>query len=175
MTEFAVELRNVSKIFSSNTRGKVDPVTAISGMNLAIPTGKFFTLLGSSGCGKTTTLRLIAGFEVPSTGDVLIQGRPMTEIPPNKRPVNTVFQNYALFPHMNVLRNVAFGPPSGAFQRMSRSAWRARRSRSSGCPKWVTGCPASYRAGKQQRVALARALVNKPAVLLLDEPWVRLI
>lgn len=170
MTEFAVELRNVSKIFSSNTRGKVDPVTAISGMNLTIPTGKFFTLLGSSGCGKTTTLRLIAGFEVPSTGDVLIQGRPMTKIPPNKRPVNTVFQNYALFPHMNVLRNVAFGPavrrlPKDEQERLARKALALVRLSEMG-----DRMPSQLSGGQQQRVALARALVNKPAVLLLDEP-----
>ncbi len=170
MTEYAVELRNVSKNYSSKTRGKVDEVTAISGMNLVIPTGTFFTLLGSSGCGKTTTLRLIAGFEVPTSGDVFIQGRPMTDIPPNKRPVNTVFQNYALFPHMNVLRNVAFGPavrrlPKDEQERMAREALALVR-----LSEMSDRMPTQLSGGQQQRVALARALVNKPAVLLLDEP-----
>jgi spermidine/putrescine transport system ATP-binding protein len=145
-------------------------VNAIQGMNLIIPPGKFFTLLGPSGCGKTTTLRMIAGFEVPTSGEVFIQGRPMTNIPPNKRPVNTVFQNYALFPHMNVLRNVAFGPavrrvPKEEQDRLAQEALALVR-----LSEMADRMPSQLSGGQQQRVALARALVNKPAVLLLDEP-----
>jgi spermidine/putrescine transport system ATP-binding protein len=170
MTDYAVELRDVSKTYSSGSRGKTEEVTAIVGMNLTIPPGKFFTLLGPSGCGKTTTLRLIAGFEVPTSGEVFIQGQPMTNVPPNKRPVNTVFQNYALFPHMNVLRNVAFGP---AVRRVSREE-QDRLAREAlalvRLSEMADRSPSQLSGGQQQRVALARALVNKPAVLLLDEP-----
>jgi spermidine/putrescine transport system ATP-binding protein len=170
MTEYAVELRNVSKTYSSKRGDKAEEVNAIRGMNLTIPPGKFFTLLGPSGCGKTTTLRLIAGFEVPSSGEVFIQGLPMTNVPPNKRPVNTVFQNYALFPHMNVLRNVAFGPavkrmPREAQDRLAREALALVQ-----LSEMADRSPSQLSGGQQQRVALARALVNRPAVLLLDEP-----
>jgi spermidine/putrescine transport system ATP-binding protein len=170
MSDYAVELRNVSKTYSSGSRGSTEEVNAIIGMNLSIPPGKFFTLLGPSGCGKTTTLRMIAGFEVPTSGEVFIQGQPMTNVPPNKRPVNTVFQNYALFPHMNVLRNVAFGP---AVRRVSREE-QDRLAREAlalvQLSEMADRSPSQLSGGQQQRVALARALVNKPAVLLLDEP-----
>jgi spermidine/putrescine transport system ATP-binding protein len=170
MTDYAVELRDVSKTYSSKRGDKAEEVNAIRGMNLTIPPGKFFTLLGPSGCGKTTTLRLIAGFEVPTSGEVFIQGQPMTNVPPNKRPVNTVFQNYALFPHMNVLRNVAFGP---AVRRVSREE-QDRLAREAlalvQLSEMADRSPSQLSGGQQQRVALARALVNQPAVLLLDEP-----
>jgi spermidine/putrescine transport system ATP-binding protein len=107
VTEYSVELRNVSKRFSSG-RG-AETVDAVREANLAIRRGEFFTLLGPSGCGKTTTLRLIAGFEQPTSGEIFIDGRAMSRVPPNRRPVNTVFQNYALFPHMNVARTSASG------------------------------------------------------------------
>jgi spermidine/putrescine transport system ATP-binding protein len=170
MTDYAVELRNVSKTYSSKRKDKAEEVNAIIGMDLSIPPGKFFTLLGPSGCGKTTTLRLIAGFEVPTSGEVFIQGKPMTDIPPNKRPVNTVFQNYALFPHMNVLRNVAFGPavkriPREVQDKLAREALALVQ-----LSEMADRTPSQLSGGQQQRVALARALVNKPAVLLLDEP-----
>ncbi len=170
MTDYAVELRDVSKTYSSKRKNKDEEVNAIVGMDLTIPPGKFFTLLGPSGCGKTTTLRLIAGFEVPTSGAVFIQGQPMTNVPPNKRPVNTVFQNYALFPHMNVLRNVAFGPavkrmPREEQDRLAREALALVQ-----LSEMADRSPSQLSGGQQQRVALARALVNKPAVLLLDEP-----
>jgi spermidine/putrescine transport system ATP-binding protein len=103
----AVELINVTKTFPAG-RGS-EAVTAVSNLNLPIAEGEFFTLLGPSGCGKTTTLRMIAGFEKPSSGEILIEGRPMHNVAPNRRPVNTVFQNYALFPHLDVGQNIAFG------------------------------------------------------------------
>ncbi len=170
MTDYAVELRDVSKTYSSKRKDKDEEVNAIIGMNLTIPPGKFFTLLGPSGCGKTTTLRMIAGFEVPTSGEVFIQGQPMTNVPPNKRPVNTVFQNYALFPHMNVLRNVAFGPavkrlPKDQQDKLAHEALALVQLSEMG-----DRSPSQLSGGQQQRVALARALVNQPAVLLLDEP-----
>jgi spermidine/putrescine transport system ATP-binding protein len=170
MTDYAVELHHVTKLFSSK-RGKIsDEVYAVKDMNLSIPRGKFFTLLGPSGCGKTTTLRLIAGFEAPTTGEVFIQGKPMSMIPPNQRPVNTVFQNYALFPHMNVAKNVGFGleikrVPWAERERLVREALELVKLAGMGDRK-----PSQLSGGQQQRVALARALINRPAVLLLDEP-----
>jgi len=143
---------------------------ALENLNLAVGAGEFFSLLGPSGCGKTTTLRLIAGFDRPDRGRVLLQGRDLTQAPPHRRPVNLVFQNYALFPHLTVWENVAFGPRSlrlpeaeirrrvGEVLEVVRLADLARRR-----PHQLSG-------GQQQRVALARALVNAPAALLLDEP-----
>jgi spermidine/putrescine transport system ATP-binding protein len=170
MTEPAVEFRNVTKLFSSKRGKNVEEVFAVNNMNLSIPRGKFFTLLGPSGCGKTTTLRLIAGFETPSEGEVFIQGKAMSKVPPNLRPVNTVFQNYALFPHMNVAGNVAFGleikrVPKAERTRLVREVLDLVKLSDMGDRK-----PSQLSGGQQQRVALARALVNRPAVLLLDEP-----
>jgi len=170
MTDYAVELRDVSKTYSSKRGNKAEEVNAIHGMDLSIPPGKFFTLLGPSGCGKTTTLRMIAGFEVPTSGEVFIQGQPMTDIPPNKRPVNTVFQNYALFPHMNVLRNVAFGPAVRRVPKEEQDKLACEALALVQLSEMADRSPSQLSGGQQQRVALARALVNKPAVLLLDEP-----
>ena len=142
----------------------------VDGLNVQVGGGEFFSLLGSSGCGKTTTLRLIAGFEQPTSGRVLLDGMDMTGTPANKRNVNTVFQNYALFPHLDVFENVAFGPrrarlPPSGIQRRVRDALDLVQ---------LTGLekrkPAQLSGGQQQRVALARSLVLRPAVLLLDEP-----
>lgn len=170
MTDAAVELRNVTKVFQSGGGAKRDEVHAVNDMNLSIQRGEFFTLLGPSGCGKTTTLRLIAGFEAPTKGEILIQGKSMEGVPPYLRPVNTVFQNYALFPHMNVWKNVAFGL---AVKRVPRDE-RKRRAEEAlelvQLPGMETRKPSQLSGGQQQRVALARALVNQPAVLLLDEP-----
>ena len=121
----------------------------LDGLNLDIHDKEFVTLLGSSGCGKTTTLRLIAGFLEPNSGKVLLKGQDITGVPPYKRPVNTVFQKYALFPHLNVFENVAFGLGLKGFERRSIS---------------------QMSGGQQQRVAIARSLVNEPEILLLDEP-----
>ncbi len=171
MTDFAVELHKISKIYNSGKKGSTsEEVNAVRNMDLAIPPGKFFTLLGPSGCGKTTTLRLIAGFEIPTSGDVFIQGKPMTNIPPNKRPVNTVFQNYALFPHMSVLRNVAFGLAIRRMPREEQDRLAKEALALVQLSEMSNRSPAQLSGGQQQRVALARALVNKPAVLLLDEP-----
>ena len=170
MTEPIVELRNVTKIYTSRRGIASEDVQAVKNLDLDIHPGEFFTLLGPSGCGKTTTLRLIAGFEIPTSGEVFIQGRLVSKIPPYKRPVNTVFQNYALFPHLNVLDNVAFGLaikriPREQRQKLAHEALELVQLAQMGDRK-----PSQLSGGQQQRVALARALVNKPAVLLLDEP-----
>ncbi|MEM9204041.1 MAG: ABC transporter ATP-binding protein [Actinomycetota bacterium] len=158
----AVELTGITKRF--------DEVVAVDNIDLAIEDGEFFAMLGPSGCGKTTTLRMIAGLEFPTMGSLKIFGDEVGTLPPNKRPVNTVFQNYALFPHMNVLDNVAFGlkmqgvdkaearrKAGEAIELVQLSGLEGRR-------------PSQMSGGQQQRVALARALVNEPKVLLLDEP-----
>jgi spermidine/putrescine transport system ATP-binding protein len=168
MTNFAVELKNVTKVFSAGRSSEA--VTAVKEMDLNISPNEFFTLLGPSGCGKTTTLRLIAGFEQPTEGEMFIMGKPMTNIPPNQRPVNTVFQDYALFPHLNVEKNVGFGltikrVPKPEKDRRVEEALELVRLAGMGKRK-----PSQLSGGQQQRVALARALVNQPAVLLLDEP-----
>jgi spermidine/putrescine transport system ATP-binding protein len=144
--------------------------TAVDAIDLEIPAGGFFSLLGPSGCGKTTTLRMIAGFEEPTSGRVLLDGRDIVRTPPSKRPVNTVFQSYALFPHLRVFDNVAFGLRRAGVPRdeVRRRAGEALELvQLSG---YARRKPGQLSGGQQQRVALARALVLKPAVLLLDEP-----
>lgn len=169
MSDFAVELQDVTKVFPPRRKNNRE-VTAVHHVNLQIESGEFFTLLGASGCGKTTTLRLIAGFEQPSSGHVLLQGKTITYTPPHKRPVNTVFQNYALFPHMTVAQNIAFGltvkriPRRECDKRVQEALELVR------LPETAQARPGELSGGMQQRVALARALVNRPAVLLLDEP-----
>ena len=159
----AVTLTGVTKKFG-------EEVTAVDDVDLEIRDGEFFSLLGPSGCGKTTTLRMIAGLEFPTDGSVRIFGDEMGLRPPNKRPVNTVFQSYALFPHMNVEQNVGFGlrmqkvEPSEIARRVGEAIDLVRLS---GMEKRA---PNALSGGQQQRVALARALVNRPKVLLLDEP-----
>ena len=146
------------------------PVVAVHGINLHMPGGEFFSMLGPSGCGKTTTLRMIAGFEQPSEGQILLDGENMTGTPPHKRHVNTVFQSYALFPHLNVFDNVAFGLRRQRVERpqvMRRVGEALELVQLTGFEKRK---PVQLSGGQQQRVALARALVLKPAVLLLDEP-----
>jgi spermidine/putrescine transport system ATP-binding protein len=145
-------------------------VTALADVSLAIRRGEFIALLGPSGCGKTTLLRAVAGFVEPTSGEIRINGRPMTGVPPNLRPVNTVFQQYALFPHMTAFENVAFGPRR---QRLAASDI-ARRVKDALAMVGLEGLgqryPRELSGGQQQRVALARAIVNRPEVLLLDEP-----
>jgi spermidine/putrescine transport system ATP-binding protein len=170
MSEYAVELHQVTKVYSSRGGDRSGGVQAVREMDLAIRRGEFFTLLGPSGCGKTTTLRLIAGFETPTSGEIYIKGKPVVGVPPHLRPVNTVFQNYALFPHLNVARNVAFGL---AVRRVPRSQQEKRVKEALELVQlsWMGDRkPSQLSGGQQQRVALARALVNQPAVLLLDEP-----
>jgi spermidine/putrescine transport system ATP-binding protein len=145
-------------------------VTAVDGINLQMPAGEFFSMLGPSGCGKTTTLRMIAGFERPTSGRILLDGHDMAVTPPHKRNVNTVFQNYALFPHLNVFDNIAFG-----LRRHKRPKAEIRHQVAEALELvQLTGLekrkPVQMSGGQQQRVALARALVLQPAVLLLDEP-----
>lgn len=157
-----VELRNVFKFFNQEP--------AVHGVDLDVRQGEFFSILGPSGCGKTTILRLIAGFERVDAGKLLIQGRSMTHVPPYQRPVNTVFQSYALFNHLNVWENIAFGL---RLKKLSPSEINSRVTEALKLVKMESlrsRFPFQLSGGQQQRVALARALVNRPAVLLLDEP-----
>ena len=144
--------------------------TAVDGLNLDMPSGEFFSLLGPSGCGKTTTLRMIAGFERPTEGSILLDGENVASTPPHKRNVNTVFQNYALFPHLTVAKNVAFGLK---YQNISKQEEKERVGAALELVR-LTGFedrrPNQLSGGQQQRVALARALILRPTVLLLDEP-----
>jgi spermidine/putrescine transport system ATP-binding protein len=142
--------------------------TAIEDLNLTIPAGSFFALLGPSGCGKTTTLRLVAGLEDPTAGRILIGGKDVTNVKSFKRPVNTVFQSYALFPHMTVLENVAFGLRRRRIADPIEKAHEALRLVE--LDHLAARKPQQLSGGQQQRVALARAVVNRPALLLLDEP-----
>jgi len=145
-------------------------VKAVCGIDLSVARGEFLTLLGPSGCGKTTTLRMVAGFEEPTSGTVHLHGKDITDQPPYFRPINTVFQHYALFPHLSVEENVAFG------LRMRRVSGAERRTRVADAlravalPGFERRRPQQLSGGQQQRVALARALVNRPEILLLDEP-----
>ncbi len=167
MASIAVEMRDVVKTFQTPEGTHLNAVDHVS---LKIDDGEFFSLLGSSGCGKTTSLRMIAGFEWPTSGELFIHGKPMGHTPPYQRPVNTVFQNYALFQHMSIFENVAFGlemekrPKFDIQDRVARALEMVQ----------LTGLdrrrPRQLSGGQQQRVALARALVKVPDVLLLDEP-----
>jgi spermidine/putrescine transport system ATP-binding protein len=157
-----VEIIDVTKRFGE--------VTAVDAMSLTIARGSFYSLLGPSGCGKTTTLRMIAGFEQPSEGEILLAGVPIAGVPPFKRNVNTVFQHYALFPHMDVAQNVGYGLRQrkvGRAEEQRRASEALALVRLGGYEKRRTW---ELSGGQQQRVALARALVNRPTVLLLDEP-----
>jgi len=155
-----LHLSGISKRFAS--------FTAVEDLDLLVPSGTFFALLGPSGCGKSTTLRMIAGLEAPSEGSISIGGQEVTALPSHRRPVNTVFQSYALFPHMSVLENVAFGlkrkKDKQAIQKAKAGLELVELSH------LANRKPAQLSGGQQQRVALARALVNRPQVLLLDEP-----
>jgi spermidine/putrescine transport system ATP-binding protein len=158
----SVELRSVTKRFGE--------LVAVDDVSLEIAAGEFFTLLGPSGCGKTTTLRIIAGFEEPTEGRVLIEGSDMVGTPPHRRPTNTVFQSYALFPHLSVSDNVAFGLRRKGVEADEIKRRVAAELERVGLRREANRRPAQLSGGQQQRVALARALVNLPKVLLLDEP-----
>ena len=163
MVDAAVELIGVHKRFG-------DDVVAVESLDLTIRDGEFFSLLGPSGCGKTTTLRMIAGFEFPTEGSIRIHGAEMGLMPPNERPVNTVFQSYALFPHMTVFENVAFGLQMKKVTRTEIESRVRRVLDQVQLARRADARPSQLSGGMQQRVALARALVNEPEVLLLDEP-----
>ena len=167
MSTSAVELRKVVKAFR-DPQGHT--VKAVNEVSLEITDGEFFALLGPSGCGKTTTLRVVAGFEQPTSGDVLIRGEAVQGIPPFHRPVNTVFQDYALFPHMSVLQNVMFGLRMAKTPKNQAKEQAMEMLELVQLPHTASRKPHQLSGGQRQRVALARALVNKPAVLLLDEP-----
>ena len=171
-----IEVKNVTKIFE-------DGVTVIDDMNLSIKRGQFVTLLGPSGCGKTTLLRMIAGFDVPTSGKIFIEGADVTEVPPYKKPVNTVFQKYALFPHLNVFKNVAFGLKLKTITEEVDGEIKERKFTKKeiedkvnhalkmvGLEDYGHRNVNSLSGGQQQRIAIARALVCEPKVLLLDEP-----
>jgi spermidine/putrescine transport system ATP-binding protein len=155
-----LELRDLTKDFGA--------FKAVNALDLDVPSGSFFALLGPSGCGKTTTLRMVAGLETPTSGTIRLAGRDITFEKPYRRPVNTVFQNYALFPHLDIFENVAFGPrrrkESGVDAEVHRMLELVELS------SQTRKRPMQLSGGQQQRVALARALINKPEVLLLDEP-----
>jgi spermidine/putrescine transport system ATP-binding protein len=158
----SVALRGVTKRF--------DRFVAVDDLSLELGRGEFFTLLGPSGCGKTTTLRMIAGFETPSAGEIWIEGEDVAVLPAHRRPTNTVFQSYALFPHLNVESNVGFGLRRKRLPKEEVAARVAAELQRVGLASEANRRPAQLSGGMQQRVALARALVNMPKVLLLDEP-----
>jgi spermidine/putrescine transport system ATP-binding protein len=158
----SVELRDVSKRFGD--------LTAVDELSLELAGGEFFTLLGPSGCGKTTTLRMVAGFERPDAGEIRIEGADVAGLPPHRRPTNTVFQSYALFPHLSVRDNVAFGLKRKKVAKEEIGRRVEAELERVGLAAETNRRPAQLSGGQQQRVALARALVNLPKVLLLDEP-----
>ena len=158
----AVEFSHVSRLFGT--------VRAVDDVSLTIPEGEFFAMLGPSGSGKTTCLRLISGFELPTGGEIRIFGAPSGDVPPNQRQVNTVFQDYALFPHMSVRDNVAYGPMVKGVPKAKRHALAEEMLALVHLDGLGDRKPAQLSGGQRQRVALARALVNQPRVLLLDEP-----
>ena len=162
-TKNIIELKHITKTYE-------DGFTAVSDFNLEVKQGEFITFLGPSGCGKTTTLRMIAGFDIPSGGEILLNGKPITKLPPNKRPINTVFQRYALFPHMNIFDNIAFGlkqkntPKSKIVKKVKKALELVDLE------GFENRSVSTLSGGQQQRVAIARAVVNEPQILLLDEP-----
>ena len=167
MDEKYLEIRNITKVFQTPEGGEV---RALDDVSLDIASGEFFILLGPSGCGKTTLLRSIAGLEYPDSGEIVLQGERIDDQPPYNRPVNTVFQSYALFPHMTVGDNIAFGlemenvNTAEVAQRVDEALEQVQLA------GYAKRMPSQLSGGQQQRVALARALAKKPKVLLLDEP-----
>ena len=161
MSENIIELKNIKKCF--------DDMVVVEDFNLTVKKGEFVTFLGPSGCGKTTTLRMIAGFEFPTEGEILLNGKDISHLPPNLRPINTVFQRYALFPHLNVYDNVALPVTFDRGKHVDHDYIRELLSEL-GLWEKRKRYPSELSGGQQQRVALARALANKPALILADEP-----
>ncbi len=158
-----IELKHITKTFE-------DGFHAVEDFNLEIKRGEFVTFLGPSGCGKTTTLRMIAGFDIPTEGEILLNGKPITALPPNKRPINTVFQRYALFPHMNIYDNIAFGLKQKKVSRDVIDKKVKKVLELVDLEGFEKRSVSTLSGGQQQRVAIARAVVNEPEILLLDEP-----
>ena len=159
-----IELRGISKVFED------DGFKAVDNFNLEVKRGEFVTFLGPSGCGKTTTLRMIAGFDVPTEGDILLNGKSIIGLPPYERPINTVFQRYALFPHMNVYDNIAFGLRQKKTPKDMIDRKVGRGLELVDLEGFERRAIRTLSGGQQQRIAIARALVNEPEILLLDEP-----
>src|SRR5919197_1130144 len=168
--QFAIEFKNVSRVFSVQQDKLVGSVKAVDDVSLQIRNGEFFSLLGPSGSGKTTSLRMIAGFDHPTSGQILLEEKDVSRLPPYERDVNTVFQDYALFPHMTVGENIAYGlmvkkvPKTEREKRVDEMLDLVRLA------GFAARKPSQLSGGQRQRVALARALINHPKVLLLDEP-----
>ena len=162
MSEVLLSLKHISKNF-----GEGD---VLSDVSLDVHKGEFVTLLGASGCGKTTTLRIVSGLETPDTGEVILNGKDMTNLPPESRPVNTVFQSYALFPHMNVEKNVAYGLKVRKMDKRQQAKRVAEMLELVQMSEYAKRMPAQLSGGQRQRIAIARALAPQPQLLLLDEP-----
>ena len=157
-----IELKHVKKVFE-------DGVTVIEDLSLEIKKGEFVTLLGPSGCGKTTILRMIGGFEKPTSGELLLNGKDISNLPPNERPINTVFQKYALFPHLNVYDNIAFGLKIKGVDKKTQDEKVKKVLEMVDLEGFEKRSISTLSGGQQQRIAIARAIVNEPEVLLLDE------
>ncbi|MBR6256076.1 MAG: polyamine ABC transporter ATP-binding protein [Lachnospiraceae bacterium] len=164
MAENIIELKNITRRFDD------DGYIAVKDFNLNVGRGEFVTFLGPSGCGKTTTLRMIAGFDTPTEGEILLNGKDITVLPPNKRPINTVFQRYALFPHMDIFENIAFGLKLKKLPREEVIKKVKHVLDLVDLEGFEERSVATLSGGQQQRIAIARALVNEPEILLLDEP-----
>jgi len=162
MSEYIIELKNIEKVY--------DETTVLKNINLSIHKNEFLTLLGPSGCGKTTTLRIIGGFETPDNGEVIFEGKKINTLPPYKRKVNTVFQKYALFPHLTVAQNIAFGLKIKQMNKNFIEEKVKAMLTLVNLENFENRSISSLSGGQQQRIAIARALVNEPDVLLLDEP-----
>ena len=162
MSETLLEIKGIEKSFGDNK--------VLKGINLELKQGEFFTLLGSSGCGKTTLLRILGGLEQPNAGQVILSGKDITNVPANQRNINTVFQNYALFPYMNVYNNIAYGLK---IKKVNKNEIKERVTEMLDLiqlPGFENRMPNQLSGGQKQRIATARALINKPDIILLDEP-----